>query len=138
MSQGAGVQGGVAYVCLVVVVVPRAIVLKILGSTIIPSQNSPSGPPPTIMLSFTFLFLPLALWPVVTRQAGFSSPYYVTAYGHGGFMSNVVWYVGDTKEVVYNISGVDGLSNYTIALWQQSLHGASAMKGPVIESKWFI
>lgn len=88
------------------------------------------------MFSFTFIFLTLALWPVVTHQASFSSPNYMAAYGPGAYESNVVWYVGKTKEVVYDISDMNGLSNYTIALWQQSLYEQSANLGSAIESKW--
>lgn len=83
----------------------------------------------------TFFFLTSALWPAVTHQRGFTSPHYVVSYGSGGFESNMVWYVGQTNEVVYNISDVD-VVNYTIALWQQSIDQKSAHKGPAIESKW--
>lgn len=82
----------------------------------------------------TFFLLVLTLWAGVTHQAGFSSPDYVAAYGYGSFESNVVWYVGQTREVVYDISDIDGLENYTIALWQQSIIGGGATLGPVVNS----
>lgn len=89
------------------------------------------------MLSPSFFLLTSTLFAAVTHQ-GFSSPSYVVSYGPGGFESNVVWYVGQSNEIAYDISGIDGLEGYTIALWQQSMAGASASQGPVVYSKLFV
>lgn len=84
----------------------------------------------------------LSLWPCLTvlllaglsHQSGFSSPDFVTPYGSGAYENTVVWYVGQTKTVTYDISGT-GLEDYTIALWQQSVGGGGATQGPVVYSK---
>lgn len=74
------------------------------------------------------------LWAALSEQSGFTSPNFVTPYGSGAYENVVVWYVGQTKEVVYQIIDIDGLDNYTIALWQQSISGGSALQGPVVNS----
>ncbi|ROV87585.1 hypothetical protein VMCG_10614 [Cytospora schulzeri] len=86
------------------------------------------------MFPSTLSFLALTLWICVAHQSGFTSPNYIAAYGYGDFESNVVWYVGQNREVVYDISDIDGLENYTIALWQQSIIGGGATLGPVVNS----
>ena len=87
------------------------------------------------MFSSSFLFLILTFWATITHQSGFSNPNYVVAYGTGKYESNTVWYVGQTKEVVYDISDMDGVENYTIALWQQAITENGATLGPVVNSK---
>lgn len=88
------------------------------------------------MSSYTvLLFLALSLWVRVAHQSGFTSPDYMAAYGHGAFQSNVVWHIGQDREVVYDISDIDGMDNYTVALWQQSIIGGGATLGPVVNSK---
>ncbi|KAG8164281.1 hypothetical protein KVR01_006199 [Diaporthe batatas] len=83
----------------------------------------------------TFWLL-MGFYAALTHQSGFSSPNYVVSYGPGQYQSNVLWYVGETKEVVYDISDVvDGLETYTIALWQQSMAGGGANLGPVVNSE---
>lgn len=70
----------------------------------------------------------------LSQQSGFSSPDFVTPYGSGAYENVIVWYVGQTKKVTYDISGT-GLEDYTIALWQQSVSGGGASLGPVVNSK---
>lgn len=76
-----------------------------------------------------------ALWIALSQQSGFTSPNYVPSYGPGQYQSNTVWYVGETKEDVYVIIDVDGLDNYTVALWQQNLAGGATL-GPVVNGEW--
>lgn len=80
--------------------------------------------------------LAILLWAAATQQSGFTSPNFVTPYGSGSFENVVVWYVGQVKEVIYDITDVTGLDNYTIALWQQNQNGGAATLGPVVNSKW--
>lgn len=81
------------------------------------------------------LTLLLSLFVALSHQSGFTSPNYVVAYGPGQYQSNVLWYVGQTKDVIYDISDVDGFDTYTIALWQQSMAGGGATLGPVVNSQ---
>lgn len=64
----------------------------------------------------------LSLWAAASQQSGFSNPEYVAADGSGTFDDVQVWYVGQNKEIVCDISGT-GLENYTVALWQQKTSG---------------
>lgn len=87
------------------------------------------------MLIIFALTLLLGFFVTLSHQSGFTSPNYVVSYGPGQYQSNVLWYVGETKDVVYDISDVDGFDTYTIALWQQSMAGGGATVGPVVNSK---
>lgn len=79
-------------------------------------------------------YLTLLLLVRDSQQSAFSSPAYVTAYGPGQYQSNDVYYLGQTKDIVYNVAGM-GLEDYTVALWQQALGRASALEGPVVNSR---
>lgn len=70
--------------------------------------------------------LAILLWAAITQQSGFTSPNFVTPYGSGSFDNVVVWYVGQVKEVIYDVTDIAGLDNYTIALWQQDTNGGAA------------
>lgn len=87
------------------------------------------------MLVTPILFLILGFCINLSQQSGFTSPNYVVKYGTGQYESNVLWYVGETRDVVYDISDVAGLDTYTVALWQQSILGGGAILGPVVNSK---
>lgn len=80
------------------------------------------------------VLLVLALGAAVSRQSGFSGPNFVQPYGSGAFKNVVGWYVGQTKEVIYDITDVSGLDEYTVALWQQDISGGSATLGPVVNN----
>lgn len=85
------------------------------------------------------LLLILSFGAVVSRQSGFSSPNFVQPYGSGAFENVVVWYVGQTKQVIYDVTDVSGLDEYTVALWQQDTGaGGSATLGPVINSESWV
>lgn len=69
---------------------------------------------------------------------GLASPQHARLNHHTCSLLNThVWYVGQAREVVYDISELDNMINYTIGLWQQSLSANTAHLGPVIESKFF-
>ncbi|KAI3394659.1 hypothetical protein diail_2469 [Diaporthe ilicicola] len=87
------------------------------------------------MLIISSLSIVFGLWVTLSHQSGFTSPNYVVSYGSGQYESNALWYVGQTKEVVYDISDIDGLNTYTVALWQQSVAGGGATLGPVVNSE---
>ncbi|KAF3771412.1 hypothetical protein M406DRAFT_67716 [Cryphonectria parasitica EP155] len=63
----------------------------------------------------------------------FSSPSYVTPYGSGRYENVEVWYVGQTKNVAYDLTGT-GLEDYTVALWQLHTSGQGASEGPVVNN----
>lgn len=84
------------------------------------------------------VLLVLTLGAAVSYQSGFSSPNFVQAYGSGTFENVVIWYVGQVKEVIYDITDVSGLGDYTVALWQQDISGGSATLGPVVNSECWV
>ncbi|KAG6354674.1 hypothetical protein INS49_004692 [Diaporthe citri] len=86
------------------------------------------------MLKFRISSLIFGLCITLSHQSGFSSPDYVVKYATGQYESNVLWYVGETRDVVYDISDLDGFDTYTVALWQQSVTGGGAVLGPVANS----
>lgn len=88
-----------------------------------------------MVLKYSPPLLVLALGAALSRQSGFSSPDFVEPYGSGAYENVDVWYVGQTKEVAYDITDVSGLDKYTIALWQQALSGGAATLGPVVDSE---
>lgn len=45
-----------------------------------------------------------------------------------GYENDPVWKIGETKTIQFTTT----YSNYTIALWQQTLAGGSATLGPII------
>jgi hypothetical protein len=81
------------------------------------------------------LALLVGFFVTLSHQTGFTSPNYVVSYGPGQYQSNVLWHVGEKKDIVYDIRDVSGLDTYTIALWQQSKAGGGATLGPVVKSK---
>lgn len=83
---------------------------------------------------FSLSCLTVLLLVGLSRQSGFSSPNFVTPYGSGAYENTIVWYVGQTETVTYDISDT-GLEDYTIALWQQSVGGGGATQGPVVYSQ---
>lgn len=88
-----------------------------------------------MVLKYSPPLLVLALGAALSRQSGFNSPNFVEPYGPGAYENVDVWYVGQTKEVAYDITDVSGLDKYTIALWQQALGGGGATLGPVVDSE---
>lgn len=86
------------------------------------------------LIIFRYLLLVATLFSTASLETGFSSPNFVTPYGSGAYENVVVWYVGQTKEVAYDISGT-GLQDYTVALWQQDVAGGGATAGPVVNSR---
>ncbi|KAJ4386329.1 hypothetical protein N0V93_009223 [Gnomoniopsis smithogilvyi] len=82
---------------------------------------------------FLRLCLSMILLVDISQESGFSNPDFVTPYGPGTYENVVVWYIGQTKTIKYDISGT-GLEDYTIALWQQSVDGGGATLGPVVNS----
>lgn len=87
------------------------------------------------MLTTAILSLIFGFCVTLSHQSGFTSPNYVVKYGTGQYESNVLWYVGEMKDVVYDISDIAGLETYTVALWQQSIAGGGAILGPVVNSR---
>lgn len=90
---------------------------------------------PVRRLFITSSYCVCTLFSAASLETGFSSPNFVTPYGSGAYENVVVWYVGQTKEATYDISGT-GLENYTVALWQQDIAGGGATAGPVVNSRF--
>lgn len=67
-----------------------------------------------------------------TSAATFVTPSFLAPYGPGRFQNTVVWRAGDVQHIVYDTSDMKEISNYSIALWQQSLDDGAAVLGPVI------
>lgn len=74
------------------------------------------------------------LFASISQQSGFSNPNFVTPYGSGLYDNVVVWYIGQTERIVYDLSGTE-LDDYTVALWQQDINGGGASEGPVVNRK---
>lgn len=78
-------------------------------------------------------FLVITLWLTCT-QAGFRNPDFLSPYGPGPHERNDVWTVGDVHLVRCETADITDFSNYTVALWQQSLSedNPGATLGPVV------